>query len=525
MNRAQSTSRPSVRSLLSRGFTYRGLLFAIPAVVAVPLLTWLGLPKRSWSSEEAGPAVCVVERGTFIHEVTEHGDVESANNVDVRCEVQSYGGGVMILWIIPEGTYVEPAPDWEPREPDEEPPDLLVKLDSSSLEKERTKQEIVCNTSEAEVIQARNNYETAVISKEEYLEGTYAEQKKKMLGDIVVAEQRLSRAKEYLEYSRSLHAKGYIPDRELQANEFDVERKEIDLEKAKTSLDVLENYTKRKMLLQLEAKISTTKARLESEEHSHQIDLDELARVEDQIAKCTIRAPQAGQVVYANVTDHHGNQEIVIEEGTMIRERQAIIRLPDPQDMQVRAKINEARITSLEKGMPVTVELDAFPGTRLSGTVEKVNEYPLPSGWWAGNVKEYEAIVKIKDFPADLDLRPGMTAKVSIRVEQLSDVLVVPVEAVLAHGSQNVCVVRNARGLEARPVVLGPTNDKEVVVEKGLEEGEQVVLGAALYCDQLDLPEPPQSDVSEAPGGTLSKAPGDRPGGTTTQFTGANSQP
>ena len=36
----------------------------------------------------------------------------------------------MILWIIPEGTYVEPAPDWKANSTDDEPPDLLVKLDS-----------------------------------------------------------------------------------------------------------------------------------------------------------------------------------------------------------------------------------------------------------------------------------------------------------------------------------------------------------------------------------------------------------
>ena len=486
MNRAGSKYRPTC---CRSAFTYRGLLFAIPVVAAVPLVAWFGLPRLSLSSEEKGPMMHVVQRGSFVHDVTENGNVESANNVEIRCEVESHGAGTMIIWIIPEGTYVEPVPDWEPKEPGEEPPDLLVKLDSSALEDKRIQQQIVCNSSKAAVTQAENNFKTSVIAKEEYIEGTYLEEKKKLEGNISLAEEELIRTQQYLSDSKVLHAKGFISDRELQADEFDLERKKIDLERAMTSMEVMEKYTKPKTLLQLEANINIAQAKLESEKHSHQLDLDKLAEYEEQIAKCTIRAPQAGQVVYANVTDRRGGQETVIEEGTMLRERQEIIRLPDPENMQVKAKINEARVSAVEAGMPVKIELDAFPDRKLTGTVEKVSEYPLPSAWYSGNVKEYETTVKIGSFPKDLQMRPGMTAKVSIRVEQIDDVLTVPVQAVFEHGGKHYCVLRKGEDLEARQVTIGSTNDKGVVIEKGLEMGEQVVLGAALYRDKLDLPE------------------------------------
>ncbi len=477
--------RPAARS----AFTYRGLLFAIPVVAAVPLIAWFGLPKLSLSSEEKGPMTHLVQRATFTHDVTEHGNVESANNVEIRCEVESHGAGTMIIWIIPEGTRVKPVPDWEPKEPGEEPPDLLVKLDSSALEDKRIQQQIVCNSSKAAVTQAENNLKTAVIAKEEYLEGTYLEKKKEFEGDISLAEEELIRAQQYLSDSRVLHAKGFISDRELQADEFDVERKRIELERATTSMEVLEKYTKPKMLLQLEADINIAQAKLESEKHSHQLDLDKLADYEEQIANCTIRAPQAGQVVYANVTDRRGGQEVVIEEGTMIRERQEIIRLPDPENMQVKAKINEARVSAVETGMPAKIELDAFPDVPLTGTVEKVSEYPLPSSWVSGNVKEYEAIVKIDSFPGNLEMRPGMTAKVSIRVEQVSNVVQVPVQAVFEHGGKHYTVLRDGDELVPREVTIGSTNDKDVVIEGGLEAGERVVLGAAKYRDDVGLPE------------------------------------
>jgi len=510
MNRAGFTNQVRPRRGRRAAFTYRGLLFAIPVVAAVPLLAWFGLPRLSLSSDEDGPLMHTVGSGPFIHEVTENGNVESANNVEIRCEVESHGAGTMIIWIIPEGTYVEPALDWEPSEPGEEPPDLLVKLDSSALEDKRIQQQIVCNSSRAAVTQAENNYKTAVIAKEEYLEGTYQEGKKTLEGSISLAEEQLIRAQQYLSDSKVLHAKGFISDRELQADEFDLERKKIDLERELTSMEVLEKYTKPKRLLQLEADINIAQAKLESEKHSHQLDLDKLAEYEEQIAKCTIRAPQAGQVVYANVTDRRGGQEIVIEEGTTIRERQEIIRLPDPENMQVKAKINEARVSAVEAGMPAKIELDAFPDIKLTGTVEKVSEYPLPSAWYSGNVKEYETTIKIDSFPKDLQMRPGMTAKVAIRVEQFADVLTVPVQAVFEHGAKHYCVMREGEGLEPRPVTIGSTNDKEVVIEEGLEQGERVVLGAALYRDDLNLPElSKESEGDEAD--RAGPGPGDRP--------------
>lgn len=519
MNQAGMANHVRPRKRLRGAFTYRGLLFAIPVVAAVPLVAWFGLPRLSLSSDKAGPMMHTVQRGAFVHEVTENGNVESANNVEIRCEVESHGAGTMIIWIIPEGTYVEPAPDWKPSEPGEEPPDLLVKLDASALEDKRIQQQIVCNSSRAAVTQAENNFKTAVIGKEEYLEGTYQEEKKKLEGNISLAEEQLIRAQQYLSDSKVLHAKGFISDRELQADEFDVERKKIDLERELTSMEVLEKYTKPKKLLQLEADINIAQAKLESEKHSHQLDLDKLTEYEEQIAKCTIRAPQAGQVVYANITDRRGGQEVVIEEGTTLRERQEIIRLPDPEDMQVKAKINEARVSAVNVGMPVKIELDAFPDVKLTGTVEKVSEYPLPSAWYSGNVKEYETTIKIDSFPKDLQMRPGMTAKVSIRVEQLADVLTVPVQAVFEHGGNHYCVLRKGEGLEPRQVTIGSTNDKEVVIQKGLEPGEQVVLGAALHRDDLDLPELPKENEEEN-----TDAAGPAPGNTPRAKTDESSQ-
>ncbi len=374
----RSGSGPRLRRISARGF-----LIGLPLVLGIGGLAWLTFPKLSLTSQEAGPMFHEVAVADFIHDITERGNIESASNVEIRCEVESRGGGgTMILELIPEGTYVNPG-------------DVLCRLDSSALEQEFTQQQIVCNSSEARVIQARNDYETAQISLQEYIEGVYAEEKQKIEGNIFAAEENVRLADLNYEFNLKLFARGYVTDMAVEAAKFAVEDSKKKLEQAKTELAVLEKYTREKQVKQLEANIKTTEAKLKAEEHSYELDLEKLANIEAQIKKCTIISPDYGQIVYANVTDRRGGSEVIIEEGQTIRERQVIFRLPDPRRMQVKANINEASVAMVSPGMAASIRLDAFPDKVMRGAVEKVNEYPAPTSFFTGNVKEYETTVRI----------------------------------------------------------------------------------------------------------------------------------
>ncbi len=431
----------------------------------------------------------IAARSNFLHEITERGEVESASNVEIRCEVRAKGtGGTTILEIIPEGTYVQEG-------------DVLVRLDSSALENDRTRQQIVCNSSEAEVIKARNTYETALIAKQEYLEGQYQQEVQSIQSQIFVAEEDLRRAEEYLNYSKRLAMKGYVTPLQLEADQFAVEKARNQLEMAKTKLRVLEEFTRARMLKQLESDIATSDARYKAQKDSHRLDMEQLALIEEQIEKCTIRAPEPGQVVYANQSDRRGTQEVIIAEGEQVREGQVIIRLPDPMRMQAKAKINEARISQVAEGMPVAIRLDALPDREFSGVVTRVNEYPEPTSWHSAHVREYGTTIRIEGSPPGL--RPGLTAEVRILIERIPDTLQLPVQAVFEHGRKYYCIVPSRGGLEARAVTIGSTNDKTVVIRGGIEEGERVVLNAAAYRDRVGLPELPSDGPEPTP---------DRPG-------------
>ena len=130
----------------------------------------------------ADELVETVRRGDFRLEITESGEIESSGNTEVRCEVKSNNtAGTAILRLVPEGTQVKPG-------------DFLVELDSSALDKDRIQQQIVVNTSEAVLTEARSAYETAVLAKQEYMDGTFKQEKEVIESEIFVAEENLRRA-------------------------------------------------------------------------------------------------------------------------------------------------------------------------------------------------------------------------------------------------------------------------------------------------------------------------------------------
>lgn len=427
-----------------------------------------------------------VDRQDFSLDITERGEIQSAGGVEVKSQVKSQNAaGNAILKIVPEGTQVEPG-------------DFLVQLDSSALEESRLLQQINVNTAEAAVIEAKNLYETAVIAEREYLEGIFVQEQQTIESEVFVAEENLSRAEEYVEYSKRLAAKGYVSELQLQADRFAVEKSRKELDAAKTKLSVLEDFTKEKTLKQLNSDVAIAQAKWESFKNSYQLEIDKLADIEDQIAKCLIVAPASGTVTYAHGSEGRrgGGDEFVVEEGATIRERQTIIRLPDISSMQVEVEVNESLIQYVQEGMPAAIRLVGANDEVLRGRVAKVNQYAEPSNWRRANVKDYKAFVAIEEESSVL--KTGMTASVTISAMYVPDSVVAPVQSVYAHGDQLYCFVEEGDQLSAREVTLGPTNDRFFVVQSGLAAADRIALNPRKLIDRVDLPEINSEQVQQA---------------------------
>jgi multidrug efflux pump subunit AcrA (membrane-fusion protein) len=183
---------------------------------------------------------------------------------------------------------------------------------------------------------------------------------------------------------------------------------------------------------------------------------------------------------------YHDDHAHMVAPGEQTMERRVLVRLPDPTRMQVKAKVSEEKIALVEPGVEASIALEAFPHAQLRGEVVRVSEFPEPESWHGASVKQYQTIVRVDDPLAGM--RPGLTADVKLSLQRLDDQLQVPCQAVFRRGEQDYCISAEGGQWEARPVTLGPTNGKTVVIRSGLAEGEPVVLCAAAHRDDVELP-------------------------------------
>ncbi len=115
-------------------------------------------------------------------------------------------------------------------------------------------------------------------------------------------------------------ARGTLTELQLDGEQFRVQAAQNELDLANQKLEVLDQYTRRKMLTQLDSDIRSAEVKYNNEQDSYKTELNDLKEIEDQIGKCKVLAPQAGQVVYANVQSSRSGSEFIVEPGVAVRE-------------------------------------------------------------------------------------------------------------------------------------------------------------------------------------------------------------
>jgi len=419
-----------------------------------------------------------VERSNFEAFVTEPGDITSSSNVEVRCEVKSRGSaGVTIVSLCDEGTEVKKG-------------DLLLQFDDSVLQNELIAQKIVVAKDKSALIQSESNLSNAERTLREYVEGLFQQEVELLESAVFVTEEELRRKELELASNRRMAAKGLIKQLQVSATVFAVEKSRKDVAASKRALNVFKQFTKERKVGEFTAEIEKQKANFEAAQFTQELSNQKLSEISEQIEHCTIRAPTAGQVVYAN--ERQRGEPVVIEEGSQIRFNQIVARLPDINKMQVDVKINESHINRVRPGMRAEITLDADPEKLLYGNVYRVAPYPFPMRWH-GAPLEYGVEVAIEDPPPTI--RPGLRAKVKIFFEAEQSVLLVPLAAVIAHENSHYCLVRDGEKWNTTPIIIGPNNNNQVVVVEGINEDDQVALTPFRFIQRADLPTSPQTSV------------------------------
>jgi HlyD family secretion protein len=176
-------------------------------------------------------------------------------------------------------------------------------------------------------------------------------------------------------------------------------------------------------------------------------------------------------VVYKQV--FFGSEQRKPQVGDQVWANQPLLILPDISKMVVDTKIRETDIHKVERNQQVDVRVEAYPDLKLTGEVTLVGTLAQEEKDRRG-AKFFGVTILVKE--TEEKLRPGMSARVEIRVQEREKSLYVPLEAVFEKEGRTFAYVASGRRAIPREVVLGPSNADFVVVEKGLGRGERVCL-------------------------------------------------
>lgn len=230
---------------------------------------------------------------------------------------------------------------------------------------------------------------------------------------------------------------------------------------------------------------------------------EEVQRAQTNLGYATITSPIDGVVLSKSV-----------EEGQTVAASFSTPELftiaQDLTNMQVVADVDEADIGDVKEGERVTFTVDAYPDDTFEGEVKQVRQEATTTN----NVVTYEVVISAPN--ADLKLKPGLTANVTIYTAERKGVLSVPSKALRfipqkeAVGKMKIVDVANAKNkvwtiegnsIVAHKVNIGMTDGTNTQIVGGIAEGTKVVTGLNVTGGEEKMPMEAQGEKSPfAPG-------------------------
>jgi HlyD family secretion protein len=195
-----------------------------------------------------------------------------------------------------------------------------------------------------------------------------------------------------------------------------------------------------------------------------------LELAELQLEGATIVAPFAGTVALVGA---ELNEQVA--PGT------PMIVLIDPSDFYVDVFIDEIDIGQVEVGQEARVDLDAFPDEELQGHVDFISPAATE------NLGAVSYSVRVDFEPTTVRLRAGMTANITIVTQRRENVLLVPSRAIsVDRDAGQFYVERFVDGeVERVEIEIGIQDASYTEIVRGLEEGDQLVVGGSTMIDRL----------------------------------------
>jgi HlyD family secretion protein len=220
---------------------------------------------------------------------------------------------------------------------------------------------------------------------------------------------------------------------------------------------------------QLEKRIAAEIQLLQSKARAHEV---RIKQYQDQLNNLELRAPHEGMLIIEKTWRGEKYRVGMYAYGGM-----KLGSLPDLSVMEAKLYVLESEASGLKEGLPISLRLDYEPGRVFTGKVTGIDTIAKPLS--------EQSPLKYFEVKAGLDvtdprlMKPGVQVRASVFVERQADVIAVPNQALVFEQDKAFALVKNGSRFRKRPVEIGARSLTLTVVTKGLEEGEEILLGTS----------------------------------------------
>lgn len=407
--------------------------FIITGIVVVAAFIVLYVFNKLTSKTDTSDLFTEVNKGEFEIAVTETGELIAERSVDIKGPEFFQGRdirstNIRIQDLIPEGTIVKEG-------------DYIATLDRTELNNNlKDAQEFLATLQENLNMKL---LDTAIVQ-----------------NDIrdVIKNQRFT----VEEAAMTLHNSKYEPPTTIRQAEIELDKSQRVLEQRQR------NYTRR---------LAQNRTDIYNQNYWISRVSRRVKDLEEVLAGFIVTAPASGMVIYKK--EWRGNKRKV---GSTINPFDRVIAtLPDLSSMISKTYVNEIDVSKIKAGQKVNITIDAFPEKAYTGFVS----YVANIGEKLPNTDDKVFEVQIKIDGSDPLLRPSMTTGNKIVIKTVNEAVYIPIECVQA-GVDSIPFVFTKNG-HKQIVLLGESNEKNVIIEKGLEPGTMLYLNNPEKTEKFKL--------------------------------------
>jgi HlyD family secretion protein len=429
------------------------------AVLAIPLLVLVVALSRPSRAANAS-LTATVTRGTLHPRITTSGILRPVQSITYRSPLG--GRETEITFLVTEGTRVAEG-------------DLLVRLDTTDLQAdfERTRQERRQAEVDLQVADIDRQQAKAAVESLTNGEGTLGVDE--ATTRVQLAQKKVDRLKEESEGLEPLVKRGFLTQEEYRRTADALEQAQEEVVLAKRRADVLLGVTRPQERQRAELQRAQKEAQYENVRARVQEVEARLQRLAAQIDGCSLYAKRPGLVVYDEYLS--ASQRRKIRLGDRVTGTQGLVTIPDVDRMVVETSLAEGDVHRVHPGQTAVVALEAFPGVSLTGKVATIGALASASTDRPFDQKRFDVTIALD--PTATDVRPEMTARADIVLNDRPSALLVPVNAIFDRPDGLVAHVVRAFGVETRAIEIGESDGERVEVTRGLREGDRVTLADA----------------------------------------------